>query len=332
MLLKLFAPGKRKGNKFWLVRGSINGKRYEASSGTTDEKKAIKFANEYESDILNDEHGDEPVTFAAAADAYIAWRGPLGTDLANIGRLKSLLGNKLVKEVTQADIVRSANIMHADKKAATKNRHALRPAAAILHYAANNGWRDWLRVKKFKEPEPKTRYVTSAHEEWLLMATEGNTDKSLLILWLFRQGDRISDALATKYEDCDLSERVIVRHISKTDRTIVLPLDEEICAMLAARQKGEVKSGRIFPWTTRWGVRRWLLPLTRGLEIEFTPHRARHTLGKRLSEAGASLRVIMDVLGHRDSKSSLRYQRGDLDGIRAAKKSALDGASNGGKQ
>jgi integrase len=270
------------------------------------------------------------VTFVQAADAYIAWRNPQGINFINVERLKRLFDNRLVRDIAQADIVNAANAVLSGRHPATKNRHIVRPAAAILHYAACNGWRDWLRIKKFKEPEPKTRYVTTAHEEWLLMATENHPDRHLLILWLFRQGDRISDALATRYEDCDLTERVLVRHINKTDRTVVLPLDDEICDALVLRQKSGTSLELIFPWRTRWGVRRWLLPLTRRLEIEFTPHRARHTLGKRLSETGARLRVIMDTLGHRDSKSSLRYQRGDLDTIRAAKSAAFWG-KNGGK-
>ncbi len=86
---------------------------------------------------------------------------------------------------------------------------------------------------------------------------------------------------------------------------------------IETRKKTE---GPIFPWRTRWGVEKWLRILCQKLEISFTPHMARHTVGKRLSEAGVSLRIIMDKLGHKDSKSSLRYQRGDLETIREASK------------
>lgn len=318
MPLKLIPPGKR-GSRFYYARGTINGERFTASLNTTDKAKAEKRKAELELRLINDDGGDD-VTFAYAAEAYSAWRNPKHPDATNIPRLVAVLGNKLVREITQHDLVRAADIIAPNKAPATRNRAVIRPAASILHYAATNKWCDWLRVKTFREPTPKTRFVTDTHEEWLLQAVENEPQKRLLLLWLFRQGDRISDTLRTKFEDCDLSERTILRHISKTDRTVTLPLDDEICAMLAAMNPDGERKGRIFRWQTHHGADRWIKRLCDRLGIIFTPHMARHTLGKRLSDAGVSLRVIMDALGHKDSKSSLRYQRGNVESIRDAKK------------
>jgi integrase len=47
---------------------------------------------------------------------------------------------------------------------------------------------------------------------------------------------------------------------------------------------------------------------------------ARHTVGTMLNAQGASLRTIMDRLGHTDVKSSLRYQGGDIEVVREAGK------------
>ena len=327
---------RRPNTKYWYARGTINGERVTVSLRTADKDEAEKRKSEVEHSLRSETPGGGLVTFAYAAQAYATFRQPSNMDGTNIARLVALFGKKLVSEVTHADLVRAANIIKPEGKAATKNRHVMIPGAAILHYAANNGWREWIRIKKFKEPEPKTRYVTAAHEAWLLEAAKiedeqealkeaksrkrkkpAPKDKALLLLWLFRQGDRISDTLRTRYEDCDLVERTVRRHISKTDTTIILPLDDEICAILRVMQE-QGKTGRIFHWKYRWGVEKWIRQLCSELEIEFTPHRARHTVGKRLSDAGVSLRLIMDKLGHKDSKSSLRYQRGDVESVRHA--------------
>lgn len=318
MSLKLI---RRKGSPYWYARGTVCGQRYTCSTGEANKRNAEAFAAEYET-TLRSNSGGGSVTFAYAANAYVEFRQPRNPDAINIPKLIALLGKKLVSEVNQADLVRAASVMVNSGNPATKNRSVIRPAAAILHYAAQNGWCNWMRVKSFKEPEPKTRFVTDAHEEWLLEAVKENPQKRLLIMWLFRQGDRISDILRTKYEDCDLKNLTLKRYISKTERTIILPLDDEICSTLSEWKREGDKSGRIFHWKTHHGVDRWLKRLCKRLEIVFTPHMARHTVGKRLSDSGASLRVIMDKLGHKDSKSSLRYQRGDVESIRSASKLA----------
>ena len=50
-----------------------------------------------------------------------------------------------------------------------------------------------------------------------------------------------------------------------------------------------------------------------------------------MSESGISLRLIMDKLGHKDEKSSMRYQRGDIESLRQASKSLITGTESGTK-
>jgi len=46
-MLKLIPPGKRKGNKFYVVRGSLNGQEIEFSTKTTDETEATVRAQSF---------------------------------------------------------------------------------------------------------------------------------------------------------------------------------------------------------------------------------------------------------------------------------------------
>lgn len=93
----------------------------------------------------------------------------------------------------------------------------------------------------------------------------------------------------------------------RTLRTVIAQ-----CGFVAGR-------GRIFArWKDQRTVNHWLRRLCNGLEIAFTPHRARHTVGKRLSDSGASLRTIMAKLTHANVQSSMRYQAGDIETVRAA--------------
>lgn len=175
-------------------------------------------------------------------------------------------------------------------------------------------------MKRFEGETVKTRFVSDACEQWLRIATKDDEHQNLFIIWAFKQGDRVSDILQIKYEDLDLERKVVFRYISKSDQYKTLPLDAEICTIIKDRG---ITEGLIFPWRTRWGVYAWLRPLCQGLEIEFSPHRARHTLGKRLNDSGAGLKTIMNILGQSDPKSAIRYQETDLASMTEAKARVL---------
>lgn len=321
MPLKLIPPGRRKGYRFWYAVGTVAGQRVERSLETLDAETAKQRKAKLEAAIWDAAEQDgQPMTFAMAAERYIQWRKPSLTDSNFIGKLVSLIGNDFVSEINQARADTAAKVLYPDCKPATHNRLVVTPISAILNFAAKNNWRPPIKFERYKTPRAQTRYVSDAHEQWLLMATEGDPQKQLLILWLFRQGDRIGDVLKIRHEDCDLKNKLVRRHISKTDTYKTLPLDDDIVAML--KKTGETH-GKIFHWQHRHGVNKWLRNLARKLEIRFTPHMARHTVGKRLSDSGASLRTIMAKLGHADYSSSLRYQAEDIDTIRKASSAAI---------
>lgn len=259
------------------------------------------------------------MTFAAASQKYIEWRGPSKHDLAWIERLVQQIGEVFVEDINQAALVSVANNIYGAGHEAIKNRSIMTPAGYVLHYAAKNKWCEWLRVEKFKEPAAKTRYVNKEVERTMhmgcrLKGTRWRVNKRLLLLWLFRQGDRISDALRVKYEDCDTVRMEVVRHVSKSDRHTVLPLDETIGRYL--RRVGG--KGYIFKWRDHHSADRWIKRLADRMGVKFTPHMARHTVGKRLNDGGAGLKTIMQKLGQKDPKSAIRYQTTDVEIIRKA--------------
>lgn len=315
-MLKLVPPGERK-NKFWAVRGTLDGHKIERSLGvglrSDAEKKLKDLYREYEAG----KNINTNVTFEQAAERYIESRDLGRSDELVIAKLVKHIGSKFVADIRQHDLVLTTTELCPEAAPATKNRSVITPMAAILHYAAENEWCTYRKFKKFKPPAAKPRYVTPETEAKLLGAVDGY--KYLILRWLFLQGDRIGDVLRIRYEDCDLEKGIVSRHISKSDRYVELPLDWEICKLLKATGK---TTGRVFPWTHYTGVRRWLEPLREKLGVEFTPHMARHTLGKRLNDAGAGLKTIMQTLGHSNAASSIRYQTTDLETIRQAKDKA----------
>ena len=322
MPLKLIAPGLR-GNKCYYVRGQINGKRVEVSTNTTDKANAEKFKAELELSILNNITPPDRFTFEMAAHSYIEWRRPSERDEQQIQAIIALMGNRFVDELVQADLVHAAEILMPNAKPANMNRWIMRPAACVLHHAANNKWCEWQRIRLFKEPKPKTRATTADVAKKLIKAAP-KLEQKLLLLWLFKHGERISDATNIEWARIDFESRIYRHYERKNDKWRTAPLDEEVLALLLKHKKKskDKKTSElpvyVFPWRSRHSIYNWLIPLRDKIGVDFTPHMARHTVGTMLNAQGASLRTIMERLGHADVKSSLRYQAGDIEVVRAA--------------
>lgn len=346
MPFSLFAPGTRKNNPFWIAIVTVDERRIERSSKTTSKIEARKFAEGLEREMIQKRlpRPGDIVTFAEAARLYAAFRGldlqnpqshhgNARTEAKAINRLIGELGKRDIAEMGQTDLVATANKFYAGKPAmirkgklvrtagphsqATKNRWVVKPGAAILHYAAEQKLCGWERIKKFKEKRPPTRAVAvDTAAELVTAAPQGR--KRLLLVWLFRQGTRITDTLQVGWdENINLQRQTVRMHIGKDDDWTEFPLHPEVFEMLAEIPEAK-RTGRLFPWRTRSGVYRWLRPLTRRLGIVFTPHMGRHSVGTWMNEERAGLRTIMAALHHRDPASSIRYQAADVEIVRAA--------------
>jgi integrase len=324
MPLRLVAPGKRKGNKFWLVRGSIDGRDYEVSTKARDKAAAERFKKELERELIarRRPRPGEAMTFATAAGLYAEFRGidlalQRERDAQRIQRLNVVLGKKMISDIRQADLVDAANILCPNLAPQTKNREVMRIGAAVLHYAAENDYCEWRRFRLFKEPQPQTRAVSIELASDLVSAAPEGT-RRLLLLWLFHHGTRISQTLSITWETgISLRERVFRLYDKKGNRWREFPLHPELLEELSAIPE-ESRAGRLWPWRSRFSVYKWLRPLVQDMEISFTPHMARHSRGRWLNETGAGLRTIMEALGHDDPKSSIRYQSADVEMVRAA--------------
>lgn len=328
MPFTLIPPGQRKGNPYWIARGKVSGRSYEVSCKTRDKAAARAFARDFEQELAARRvpAAGEAIEFAAAAGFYAALRdldlASSHYDAQRLNRLIAVLGRDPIAGINQARLVEAVNLIGPNWAPATKNRE-LRMAAAVLHYAAENGWRDWLRIRLFREPPPKTRAV-SRDAAVAVIAAAPDGKKQLLLLWLFHHGTRITQTLGLSWDHgIDLGGRSFQFFDKKAQAWQTFPLADEVFEELCRIPEAE-RTGRLWPWHTRYGVYKWLRPLMRELGIAFTPHMARHSRGTWLNAEGEGLRTIMEALGHKTAKSSLRYQGADIEIVRAANRKLGD--------
>ncbi|BBK44162.1 hypothetical protein STVA_41820 [Allostella vacuolata] len=319
MPLSLIPPGERKGNTWWLVRGQVNGRRVEVSTRTRDKAAAQRFAVALEARLLA--QGDQPAaepevkTWGEAAERWLK-RSVSADDRRYVNRIaEHRFARRQLRRIIQADIDLAARELYPRHTAETINRQAYTPIIAVLNYAAANHWcerRAWSRPRM---REPETRAAAPNAGELLLAKAEGA--QRLLILWLWQHGTRITDTLRVDWSRVDLAQRKYEIWINKTRRWKTLPIDDQVWIELANTPEGS-HTGRLFPWRDRHEVYDWLGPLSRQAGVVFTPHMARHRLGKDLNDGGAGLRTIMGALGHENPKSSLRYVAEDIEIVREA--------------
>lgn len=312
MPLKLVAPRPSK-SPFWYVRGTIYGRVIDASTKARDKKGAQKFKERLEVELAKRKaEGRNAATFTTAARLYSEYRRPSMRDQVWIDRLVGMIGDVELHDLRQHMLVKAANELYPKTTPETKNRQALGPAAAILHYAAENNLCPYIRVRKFKEKTAEARALSREQAEILIAAAEGHMRG--LLLWLFHQGWRVSDVLRVTWDDIDLGEAVVRYHISKTDEYRLMPLHPRVLAYLKDRGEGV---GKVFHWSDKSNLYRELKPFCAKLNIYFTPHMARHSFATWLANEGVSPLELMEAGGWKDHKSVMRYAKLDPTRVRS---------------
>jgi hypothetical protein len=322
MPLKLIAPGKRKGNRYYLIRGKPTvgpiRNRIEISTRTTN--PAIAALRKIE--VIP----DEDVKFRTAATLYAAVNpGARGDTERYLNRInETALGATDVRTIKQAHVDACAlDLYPLDKYTnATRDRNVYTPIISVLAYAAANEWCGLRRIKRPELREQETRAAASHVAPRLLTVTTGY--KRLLILWLFKHGTRITDALRNVRWTSENGESRINlgaltydQFISKNGRWKTFPLDIEVAESLAQIPKAD-RHGRLFKqWSHRASVYAWLTPLCVEQGVKFTPHMARHSVGKFFGNNGAGIRAVMDRLGQDSVNAAKRYMSADIEAVRS---------------
>lgn len=298
----LYFPGERKSRHF-VYRVSVHGRDREVTIYEADEAAAVRAAGAIRERLAQGGGaGGAPAGFSTIAELYADARGASASELRYLARLKAYFGQRDAATIRGADIARAALALYPAAAPATRNRQAIAPAAAVLHWAHEQDWIPWLRVRKFKAAAPEPRRPREGVLAALLDATEG--DRRRLLLVLACQGWRIGETLGLDWAHVDLNAQTAALYVAKARRWRAVPLHPAVFEELAADPKD---SGRVFPWRDRHQVYRWLRPLCRELGVAFTPHMARHEFASRLRQQGATPRDLVDVGSWTSEKATAAY-------------------------
>jgi site-specific recombinase XerD len=158
----------------------------------------------------------------------------------------------------------------------------------------------------------------------------GKLERDRLLLALFAYGGlRRSELLGLDWDDVDLDRRLIrVRH-AKGGRQRVVPIHPGLVPPFVAYAVTRTPTGdpalfvgvhgrRLSPTILTATFRRYTDAAGVAKRKRITPHTLRHVFATELLSAGANLRQIQELLGHKHLDSTQRYTRVNAHQLRGA--------------
>lgn len=322
---------QRKAKGAWYIDYSRNGRRVRKSLKTTCKKTAVLIAKDLDVKIAKNEYlgirEQKQITFDRLCTEYLeiskaskVHRSYL-RDITNIRFLKEYFQGKLINDITAHDV----EVYKCRRREKLSSASVNREISCIKHmftkaiewdYISENPLRS---VMKLKEPPGRTRYLNSEEEKRLLKCCNGHT-KHIVIMAL-NTGMRRGEILNLKWSDIDLRNRTITIYKSKNNEVRTIPINSQL--MISLVEMGSQlpdqyvfsnDDGNAFT-TIKKGFR---AALKRAGIANFRFHDLRHTFASKLVMAGADIRTVQQLLGHKDIRMTMRYSHLSTDHLRDA--------------
>jgi site-specific recombinase XerD len=142
-------------------------------------------------------------------------------------------------------------------------------------------------------------------------------DRTMFLLML-RCGLRVSEVSGLRWSAIDLGQGTLRVDNSKGQVDRVVSLSPDVATALRQWHRRQTAVGYVFPSRMTpqrglpLGARQIRNRMTRYLKLagitkHYSPHTLRHTFATQLLNAGASLEVVKELMGHRSLQMTLRY-------------------------
>lgn len=253
-----------------------------------------------------------------------SYRGDLARHLGYLGQCAVPGFEEVDTDLLRADLAR----LHAEGRSRHTQQRYRSSLRGFYRYLSREGWigadpsRD---LEGPRAPRRLPRSLTQGEVEQILAAASGDGPLDLrdraMIEVAYGAGLRVSELVGLGAEAIDLENRWIRVH-GKGDHERIVPVGKAACtavrAYLAAGRPRLVRENRVRRLfvnrrggaLSRMGFFRILRKRGRAAGLEprrLHPHLLRHSYATHLLEAGASLRVVQELLGHRSLSTTEIY-------------------------
>lgn len=184
-------------------------------------------------------------------------------------------------------------------------------------YLKNNAAKS---VRKMKEGPGRIRYLTT--DERAALIREANPALHLYVLAALQTAARRSELTRLRWADVDLKRRTVTFPQTKNGDRRVVPMTETLADAIESLPRNIDPAEPVFPERNPQVITRSFARLVKRLGFrDLTFHDLRHDAASTLTMAGVPQRTIMEILGHRDPRMTLRYQHLAPDYLKQAMRS-----------
>ena len=237
---------------------------------------------------------------------------------------KNEIGSKTLNKVSPAILVECRNKLRTEistrgklRSGATVNRYLAALSAAFGVAVSEWQWvkeNPFARVRREKESQGRTRFLSSDERTALLSACKESTSKNLYLVTLLAlsTGMRQSEILNLEWDHISFDRNTITLFKTKNKEVRVVPMVGIARSLL--QDHGKVRSlknpfvfqGRHHT-NAKFPRKAWGTALKKAEIENFTFHDCRHSAASELAMNGASLHEIAAVLGHKTLAMVQRY-------------------------
>lgn len=166
-----------------------------------------------------------------------------------------------------------------------------------------------MKKKRRKGRRGRKSYSFLSRRELIALLRKAQRDDSLMYAMIYiayHHGLRVSEAVSLKWADVNIQEKTLTCDRLKGSTKSIQPLtDKEIEVFQSLTKTG----ARIFPLSRSTAHRRFSR-LAKACRIPTSKchfHTLKHSYAVHLLEQGADIRLIQDLLGHRNIQNTIIY-------------------------
>jgi integrase len=306
---------RRKDSSVWWIKLSHRGQVIQRSTGTADKVAAQEYHDRLKASLWEqDKLGAKPrYSWQQAVVRWLAETSEKATHREDVTKLKWLhpyLGSLMLDEITLEVIgqIKAEKLREAGK--ATVNRYLALIRAVLIR--ARDEW-EWLertpKIKLFKEPEGRVRFITPDQARKLL--DELPTHQRDIVLFALCTGLRQSNVLKLEWQqvNLELGHMWVTGSQSKNRKPLSVPLNGEALAVLR-RQVGKHPT-RVFTYAGKpilnANTRAWREALKRAGIDDFRWHDLRHTWATWHRQSGTPTHELQQLGGWKTGVMVDRY-------------------------
>lgn len=176
--------------------------------------------------------------------------------------------------------------------------------AANWHYLKHSPARG---IQQVATPPGRTRYLMI--DERHLLLDRARPDLRLYIAVALQTAGRRGELCGLKWSDVDMKTRTVSFSKTKNGERRVIPMTETLREILNQLPRPLNPDAPVLPPLSPDAVTLGFRRLVSELGIkDFNFHDLRHDVASTLTMASVPQRTIMEILGHRDPRMTLRYQ------------------------